>query len=204
MSSVRGIFTRQHPVFKWIFCFIISVFIIFFSPVKLVLLFLVVTLYFLFNPEIFIYWLNAILRLLPLFIAILIFSLLSRNSIYQDLILIARIISLLFISVYLIKTSSIPELFSFLPEKCSDIRQFLTATLLFIPLFISSFTQARKPGRTMTEIFNETLSVTHDQIDNIRSQINSRTDIMQIKYSWKADLTGFAVLVIAGFICLCL
>ncbi len=204
MSSARYILFSQHPLCKWAFCLILSFLILVISRAGLFMLFLVVALYFSLYPDIFIYWLNAILRLLPLFIAILIFSLLSGNNFYHDLILIARIIFLLLLSVFLIKTSSIPELFSFLPEKCSDIRQFLTATLLFIPIFITSFTQARKPGRKMTEIFNETLSVTHDQIDNIRSQINSRTGMTQIKYSWKADLTGFAVLVIAGFICLCL
>ncbi|MDP8219818.1 MAG: hypothetical protein P9X26_00605 [Candidatus Stygibacter frigidus] len=141
------------------------------------------------------------MRILPLIIAILIFSLLSRNDFYNDLLLIARIAFLLLISVFLIKTSSISELFAFLPEKMNAFKEFLTATLLFIPIFFESFTQAKKQSNNLSKIITICLELTHSQIENIRQQIENPDDNIKMQYSWSADVMGTVLLIIIGYIC---
>ncbi|MCF7910946.1 MAG: hypothetical protein K9M99_00335 [Candidatus Cloacimonetes bacterium] len=158
-------------------------------------------LYFLSYPLLFKFWYNALLRLLPLFIAILIFSVLSRNNFYDQLLLIARIAFLLLLSVFLINTSTITELFTFLPARFAKINQFLTATLLFIPVFMESYAKARQLAKKPADIIALSLELTHEQIDNIRNQIDNPNQVCPNEYNWKADLIGIMILLINGFLC---
>jgi len=201
MSLAGCILFKQHPLFKWLFCLILSLFIVIVAPIKLSLLFAVVMLYMLLYPEIYKFWLNALMRILPLIIAILIFSLLSRNDFYNDLLLIARISFLLLISVFLIKTSSITELFAFLPPQMNAFKEFLTATLLFIPIFFESFSQAKKQSNNLSKIITICLELTHNHIESIRQQIENQDDKVKMQYSWNADIAGAVMLMITGFIC---
>lgn len=197
----KGLLFKQHPLFKWLFCLILSLFIVIAAPIKLPLLFAVILLYLLIYPEIYKYWFNALLRVLPLIIAILIFSLISSNDFYSDLLLIVRIAFLLLMSVFLIKTSSITELFSFLPDKMNSFKEFLTATLLFIPIFFESFAQAKKQSNNLSKIITLCLELTHSHIENIRQQIEDTDDKIKTKYSCNADIIGTVMLMITGFIC---
>ncbi|MDP8210615.1 MAG: hypothetical protein P9M05_07365 [Candidatus Stygibacter australis] len=201
MILAKDILFKQHPLFKWFFCLTLSLFIVIATSIKLLLLFAVVLLYLLLYPEIYKFWLNALMRILPLIIAILIFSLLSRNDFYNDLLLIARIAFLLLISVFLIKTSSLTELFAFLPEKMNPFKEFLTATLLFIPIFFESFAQAKKQSNNLSKIITICLEFTHNHIENIRQQIENPDNHIKLQYSWAADITGTVMLMITGFIC---
>jgi len=200
MSQIGRILFNQHPLFKWLFCLTISLFTILIPITKLPFLAGITILYFLSYPALLRFWLNALLRLLPLFIAILIFSVLSKNDFYADLVLLARIAFLLLLSVFLIKTSTITELFSFIPARFGQINQFLTATLLFIPIFLESFSQAKQQSKKPAEIITLSLELTHNQMDKIRIQINSKNKC-STEYNWKADLTGTAILILAGYIC---
>jgi hypothetical protein len=172
------------------------------SPVKLCLIIPVLALYFLYDKNILLNWFSAISKVLPLIIAILIFSLVSNSDFYSDLMLIARIITLLLLSVFLISTSSVTELFSFLPAKLSGVNQFLTATLLFIPVFMESFAQARKNNIRITNIFTEAIGLAHQEIDMIRQKILTSADVPNISYCWKSDMAGIAIIFICAFIML--
>jgi len=201
MILAKGLLFKQHPLFKWFFCLTLSLFIVIADPIKLLLLFAVVMLYMMLYPQIYKFWLNALMRILPLIIAILIFSLLSKNDFYSDLLLIARIAFLLLISVFLIKTSFLTELFAFLPEKMKAFKEFLTATLLFIPIFFESFAQAKRQSNNLSKIITLCLELTHNHIESIRQQIENPDDKIIMQYSWNADITGTVMLAITGFIC---
>jgi hypothetical protein len=203
MSFAGRILFAQHPLFKWFFCLTISLFTLLAPVTRLPFLAGITVFYFLSFPIIFKHWLNALRRLLPLFIAILVFSVLSKNDFYADLILLARITFLLLLSIFLIKTSTITELFSFIPARFGPINQFLTATLLFIPIFMDSFAKAKQQTKKPAEIITLSLELTHNQIDKIRDQINNSHKNCSAEYNWKADLTGALILIIAGFICFC-
>jgi hypothetical protein len=108
--------------------------------------------------------------------------------------LLARICLLLLLSVYLVKTAPPYRLFSFIPLKHNQTRQFLTATFLFIPLFIDRFSQFKANKIWSEHLLDKAFLATRAEIANIRAAIDQMDESQTANYSLMADLYGIIAL----------
>ena len=193
-------FERQHTLFKWIFSLFCLVIIIISSPLEFAAISIVMTCYLLFSPQLLLHWMKSIMIIIPLIITMLIFAVFSENNFYYELLVIARIILMLQLSVILIKTSNPTDLFNFLPKSLNKLKIFFTATVLFIPIMVECHKKAANSSNKPLEIFKAALNFTSEKIDFVRKQIEDTRCHPTIEYDWKADLSGFIVLVIISLI----
>ncbi|MCF7919191.1 MAG: hypothetical protein K9N06_04700 [Candidatus Cloacimonetes bacterium] len=190
-----SLFHTQHPLLKVIVTLALSIGIIIAQPLQLGGLFLLLLLYFALFPSLILHWLKLLLKLLPLFITICLFGIISGNDFYGVLMLSARLAILLLLSAYLFKTVEIEELAALLPRH-KGFQAYLAATLLFVPLFFAGFQEARRQTNNPATLINLSLELTHAHLEEIREQVyNSKNP--QTGYSYKADATGIGLLIIS-------
>lgn len=148
------------------------------------------------SPKLFLHWIKALANLLPLFLAITIFALIGKDNFYTTLYLIGRLCLILLLSIYLIKSTPEHLVFDFLPEKWVNARQYLTATFLFIPIFINSINTQKGHTKDPWKILTNALQKVKIEISSVREQVISQKEIHLLKFSWKADLAALALLLI--------
>ncbi|MCF7792628.1 MAG: hypothetical protein K9N09_00855 [Candidatus Cloacimonetes bacterium] len=139
---------RQHALVKLLYV-IIQTLIISFSNINFFIILTVFNLFFflILQPLIIKNWIFTIIKLLPLYISILVFSLIFTTPFLQQLYLLGRLSLILLLSVFLVNTSTI---YSFVADTVflnrfrftSDVRYFLVAVIFFIPEMVEQFKQA--------------------------------------------------------------
>ena len=153
----KRIFERQNIVFK-LFTILVA---IFFATIVdancFFAMFLVSILYFLLETKIFLHWFNLVLKLFPFFSSLIFLTIIFRIDFYQQMLLIMRIVYILLLSVYLVKSSSIEQFIainqSFKSKYCRNFISYVVATISFIPHFLENFRVIYHDERNVVEAF---------------------------------------------------
>lgn len=165
-----SILTRQHILLKIGFVIFQTILISFATFWQFVAL-LIFNFFFLviLQPRILFIWIRTLVKLLPLYISILIFGLIFDSAFLHQLSLLASISLILLLSVYLINTSSIPNIIGDTANwsnypLLADLRFFMIALIFFIPEMAEQFRkiERRKFSLAMVvQIFEKSLTTIH-------------------------------------------
>lgn len=152
-----GVFEKQN-IFLKIFTIFVAIIVTTFVGEKcFYAMFLFSVLYFMIEPKIFVHWFNLILKLFPFFSSLILLSIIFRSDFFDQMILISRIIYILLLSVYLVKSSSMDKLFMISHNskfKYSKIFvSYIVATISFIPYFLQNYKIAYQSEENVVEAF---------------------------------------------------
>lgn len=137
---------------------------------NLLLVFLFMLMYLLFDPSIYLFWLKTVLKLIPFFIAYFFMGILFGLSFIHQLIISMKIVVLLLFSVYLICTT--PKEFLSISttdnKKLKDFQFYLVALLRFIPMLIERFKNLRAKNHNHIANLTEAVNQTAGDIESIK------------------------------------
>ncbi|MDO9577128.1 MAG: hypothetical protein Q7J16_04520 [Candidatus Cloacimonadales bacterium] len=204
----QGFFARQNSLVKLIYILITTLAVALAPLNRLLILAALQFLFISVNFKIILSWLNILLKLLPFFISLLGISLIFNTPFDLQLIMIARIMLILLLSVLLLVTSSIDN---FLADTNSwgkhglmnDLRLFLVSTMFFIPIFIQAFQKKKSTAPKGISILPEIIRESFSQIRKVEEAAVASLDSPGRKFDLAANLIPFFLIIINCVILFC-
>jgi hypothetical protein len=197
----QDFFARQNSLVKLFFVVCTTIIVALAPPNKLIILFLVQTLFFLIEYKTILRWLLITIKLLPFFISILIISLVFDTPFDEQLILVGRIAFILMLSTYLISTSSIDI---FLADTgrwsrhrfVNELRLFFVSTMFFIPMFLKLFEEKKSNFRNGFSILPEIIQESFRQIKTVEEKAVNSLHTSDRNFDLSSNLLLFLMIVL--------
>lgn len=189
----QSLFFKQHPLVKLLLSLVLANLLLMADLFEIAVLSALFILYLLIDAKLIKIWLKIAIKILPLIMVILLFGIISNDNFLNTLIVASRLLTLLLISVYIFKTSSLSQYRKLMPGN-KNFQTWLQATLLFIPLFFENYAIAQKQSGNIIEIIEKSLTETHKNIDEVSIQAAKLQKDDNV-FSYKADLPAFACII---------
>ncbi|MCK5050717.1 MAG: hypothetical protein KAS53_03175 [Candidatus Cloacimonetes bacterium] len=181
MSRKDNILSLQNPILK----IFVSLILIFISSIisfdKFLIVFTFTLLYMIISPIIYIIWLKTLVKITPFFISLYIFGILFQIPFLDQCFLSVRIIHLLLVSVYLVKTSSFDSFISGNKSKDSEFwfkfKFFLAATIHFIPILTNKFKDNRKSHKNIIDVIVFSMEDCFKEIHKVEETVINKVGI---------------------------
>jgi hypothetical protein len=170
----NNLYEKQNVFLKLFFVLSCLIYISIGNFIHLSLIFILIVIFLAFQPEIFIFWLKTISKLSFFFISYFIFSTIFKIDFFVQLKMFIKIVIMLLLSVYLVRTSSTKFLFfgNLPPNSLKyDFVYFILATMNFINIFYNNYLSFSSKKYPLKKMISKTLKNSISEVENIKIKI---------------------------------